>query len=615
MVFTFTAIFITIALALFWGMKNQNEMIKEGSKRYFQQSVKMTQTVLDYELDRVYSLLNAKKFTPQEIEQIKSHDLVAMQQRLNATMPPSLQFSAVIPLDSKEYVTGGVFLYDIDKLVNQIRDKQTITADTELIFYEIGQTAHLFMVATRGIVDSRNGEVVGLYATGIRLSNNIRLINDIKNNADLDAVALYYNDKQIVANSDAKALQESALQDRYEQTVFCDAGIGYRAKLEFGHDVSALNIKMMIANDAIVNTSRDIYKDILFFASFVIAVMVVLLLLINKFLLAPIERLKIYAKEFLESNRSDTGHHLQLNIKEYRQLADYLQELFMQLLSHQEELVLANKKIESDYKVIQNLNNSLEDKVAQKTQELQLQLNQITQKDRLLQEQAKLAAMGEMIDAVAHQWKTPLTSISYYVQNVEFLLEDETLDTQEIRQHLDGIMAKVDHLLDTMDSFREFFRPVSVIEAVSLKKLIDETLLLMQDELLKNQIETEFVGEDMKIFLIPNEFKHILINLINNSKAAFAQNDIAKRVIYFEVRQIDRYEAMIKIEDTAGGIAKEALGRIFEPHFTTKKDSGGTGIGLYVSKLILDKIGAKVEVYNTDHGACFEIRVYNACGI
>ncbi|MGM0624197.1 MAG: sensor histidine kinase, partial [Campylobacterota bacterium] len=347
----------------------------------------------------------------------------------------------------------------------------------------------------------------------------------------------------------------------------------------------------------------------------VIAVIVVLLLLINKLLLAPIERLKIYAKEFLENNNSDTTDELKLNVKEYRQLADYLQELFMQLLRHQEELVVANKKIESDYKVIQNLNNSLEEKVAKKTQELQLQLQQITQKDQLLQEQAKLAAMGEMIDAVAHQWKTPLTSISYYVQNLEFMLEDETLEKKQVQEHLDGIMAKIDHLLDTMDSFREFFRPVSVIEAVSLKKLIDETLLLMHDELLKNQIETEFVGDDMKIFLIPNEFKHILINLINNSKAAFNENDIAKRVIRFEIRKIDNYEAMITIEDTAGGIAKNALGKIFEPHFTTKKDSGGTGIGLYVSKLILDKIGAKVEVYNSDSGACFEIRVYNACGI
>ncbi|MGM0622844.1 MAG: hypothetical protein ACQESH_02375, partial [Campylobacterota bacterium] len=161
-VFTLSAIFVTIALALFWAFKNKNEMIQEGSKRYFEQSVKMTQTVLDYELDRVHSLINAKKFTPKEIEQIKKRDLAAMQERLDATMPPSLHFSAIIPLHSQKYVIGGVFLYDIKELIEQIKDKKTVSADTELIFYETGGNNHLFMIATRGIVDSRNGEVVGL---------------------------------------------------------------------------------------------------------------------------------------------------------------------------------------------------------------------------------------------------------------------------------------------------------------------------------------------------------------------------------------------------------------------------------------------------------------------
>ncbi len=259
--------------------------------------------------------------------------------------------------------------------------------------------------------------------------------------------------------------------------------------------------------------------------------------------------------------------------------------------------------------------NSMDDKIALKKlnnnliKEVRKKIKELRKKDKLMQKQSMDAAMGEMIDAIAHQWKGPLNTIKvlsgYY--EVEFDYKEKP-DLNSLRNVSSQIDAQVEHLLDTLDEFRSFFRPNQESKKISLNNLISSVLLLMKDELIRHNIETSLTGDiDTEVSVIPNEFKHIIINLISNSKDAFEEREIKNRIINFNVQKLEDSKTMLKICDNAGGIEQDTINHIFEANFTTKLEGKGTGIGLYMTKQILDKHKAQANVYNKDNGVCFEI--------
>ncbi|MEA3289325.1 MAG: PAS domain S-box protein [Campylobacterota bacterium] len=258
--------------------------------------------------------------------------------------------------------------------------------------------------------------------------------------------------------------------------------------------------------------------------------------------------------------------------------------------------------------------NSMEDKIQLKKlnenliEEVGNQLNEIRHKDVILQRQSMDAAMGEMIDAIAHQWKGPLNAIKLNTQLYEFEFQyNDTPDIEKLKKVSYQIDEQIDHLLDTLESFRSFFRPDQTFEDIELSKIVESVLMLTKDELIKNNIETNITGDtDLKVSVIPNEFKHIIINLISNSKDAFNENDIKSRDITFEILKTEK-NAILKVCDTAGGIPENIIDNIFKANFTTKEKGKGTGIGLYMTKQIIDKNNADVKVYSIDNGVCFEI--------
>lgn len=259
--------------------------------------------------------------------------------------------------------------------------------------------------------------------------------------------------------------------------------------------------------------------------------------------------------------------------------------------------------------------NSMEDKIALKklngnlVEMVREKINELRKKDKLMQKQSMDAAMGEMIDAIAHQWKGPLNSIKILTASYEVEFDyKEKPDINSLKNISSQIDTQVEHLIDTLDEFRSFFRPNQEFKTVSLSNLINSVLLLMKDELIRHNIETFLTGDaGIEVSVIPNEFKHVIINLISNSKDAFAENNIKDKTIEFKVEQQKDSKVILKICDNAGGIKKDTISHIFEANFTTKSEGKGTGIGLYMTKQILDKHKAKSNVYNKDNGICFEI--------
>jgi signal transduction histidine kinase len=230
----------------------------------------------------------------------------------------------------------------------------------------------------------------------------------------------------------------------------------------------------------------------------------------------------------------------------------------------------------------------------------------VTQKQRkdYLIQQSKLASMGEMIDFIAHQWLQPIHIIKMQTDLLEMNNESNNLGKNEIDEYIKIQVSQIKHLVETLQEFRKFFQNNGESRIVSYKKLVETTLLLMKSKL-KNKIDVIVdIDESTKVEIIENEFKHVLINIINNAIEAFEQNNIKERVLSFELEQLDDVISL-NIIDNAGGIPENVIGNIFKPYFTTKEK--GTGVGLYLSSIIIEKIGGKLDVKNTSNGAKFSL--------
>jgi len=227
--------------------------------------------------------------------------------------------------------------------------------------------------------------------------------------------------------------------------------------------------------------------------------------------------------------------------------------------------------------------------------------------NKMLEQQSKMAAMGEMMDAVAHQWKQPLNALTMYGELLKDDFEDGEVDKKYIAEMLDGVDTQISHMTTTLSEFRDFFRPNQNRSTFNLEKIINSVLLLTKDEFMKNYIIIETkVDENIVIDANENEFKHLVLNIINNSKDAFNENDIKNRKILIKASKNNK-KITITLEDNAGGIPLHVIDKIFEANITTKSAAKGTGIGLYMSSQIVEKMSGKIYVKNLNDGACFYI--------
>lgn len=231
----------------------------------------------------------------------------------------------------------------------------------------------------------------------------------------------------------------------------------------------------------------------------------------------------------------------------------------------------------------------------------------IEAQQRMLEQQSKMASMGEMLDAIAHQWKQPLNALTMYLDIMKSDSEEGIVDKAYIKNIEDGMHAQITHMTTTLNEFRNFFRPNTNINNFNILDALNSVLLLTKDEFLKNMICIE-IDIDAEITLKgnENEFKHLILNLINNSKDAFNEKEMLNRHIFIKAYE-NQQTIYIQLQDDAGGIPKDAMKEIFEANFTTKKLGKGTGIGLYMSSQIVKKMNGQIDVKNVDDGACFYI--------
>jgi len=235
--------------------------------------------------------------------------------------------------------------------------------------------------------------------------------------------------------------------------------------------------------------------------------------------------------------------------------------------------------------------------------EVQRQTNEILQKDKIVQEQSKLAAMGEMVGAIAHQWRQPLNSLNINIENLDDDYADGLIDNKFIDNFIKKQTQTIRFMSQTIDDFRNFFRVDKIKRVFSVKEAIS-SIISMQNAQLKNyNIEVNISGQDFTIETIESEFKQTILNIISNAKDALISNKITYGKIDIILKEYTIY-----IEDNAGGIPDDILYRIFEPYFTTKEQGKGTGMGLYMSKMIIENnLNGTLKVENIKDGARFTI--------
>jgi two-component system, NtrC family, C4-dicarboxylate transport sensor histidine kinase DctB len=230
------------------------------------------------------------------------------------------------------------------------------------------------------------------------------------------------------------------------------------------------------------------------------------------------------------------------------------------------------------------------------------------EKEQLLVQKSKFIALGEMISNIAHQWRQPLSELSSIMMFIRFKYNIGALDKETMEKKSKEADKVLEYMSHTIDDFRNFFMPKKEKEEFFLLREVETVMNIISSTLSNYNIKIETkIDENIQIKTYLNEYKQVLLNIINNAKDILIEKNIKNPLIQISAYEEETY-VVVYIEDNGGGVLVEPKGKIFEPYFTTKEDSNGTGIGLYMSKIIVDKnMKGKLRVRNTQNGAKFAI--------
>ena len=302
----------------------------------------------------------------------------------------------------------------------------------------------------------------------------------------------------------------------------------------------------------------------------------------------------------IEAERNDSGDIIRslavmVDITDRKRAQLEIEELNKSLALRAAEIAEANCQLEK-------LNNSLEEK-------LRDEVKKNRNMDFMLIEQSRLAAMGEMIGNIAHQWRQPLNAVSLIIQDLEESYEYGEFSEEYLKASVRQAMDVIAHMSQTINDFRNFFKPNKEVLHFSVKETIQRAINFVAGSLNDCNIRLD-VDMENDVFVCgqPNEYSQVILNILNNAREACIGRQVAdaKIAVYLDK---EGEKSVVTITDNAGGIPEEIIGKVFDPYFSTK-ESGGTGIGLYMSKTIIEKhMKGCLSVRNSGSGAEFRIEV------
>ncbi|MBK5275681.1 MAG: response regulator [Desulfuromonadales bacterium] len=300
-----------------------------------------------------------------------------------------------------------------------------------------------------------------------------------------------------------------------------------------------------------------------------------------------------------------------------RQILDLLLSTYEAAIHKNDELIMAQDELNL-------VNERLENLVAERTADLvatienlkvetierMRALEALREKEQMLIQQSRLAAMGEMIGNIAHQWRQPLNTLGLIVQQAPLYFNLGKLDKDFVDSSAKKSMDIIRHMSQTIDDFSNFFKPDKEKVIFKLNEVLAKTLLLIEGSIGSQGISIEIdAREELDLYGYPNEFSQVLINILANARDALMERDVEGPKVTITLGREGK-RVVVCIADNAGGITLEIMDKIFDPYFTTKGPDKGTGVGLFMSKTIIEKnMGGRLSVRNIANGAEFRIEV------
>lgn len=263
---------------------------------------------------------------------------------------------------------------------------------------------------------------------------------------------------------------------------------------------------------------------------------------------------------------------------------------------HEELLALQQKQLEE-------INSSLESRIEKAVAELR-------EKDDLLIQQNRLSAMSEMISNIAHQWRQPLNNIGLIVQSLQLAFRANDLSVEELDGDIADTMKILQQMSEMIDDFRNFFSHEDVTSSFIVNELVSHLLFFVEPSLKSKGIRIQLDEEpDVTAVGYPNEYVQAFLNLILNARDELLEHRVENPLITIRIFE-ENGRSTVTVRDNGYGISEDVLPKIFDPYFTTKGQGNGVGIGLYMSKMIIEKkMHGSLSARNVDGGAEFRIEV------
>lgn len=244
-------------------------------------------------------------------------------------------------------------------------------------------------------------------------------------------------------------------------------------------------------------------------------------------------------------------------------------------------------------------------------QKVQAEIVKRQEQEQLLIRQSRLAAMGEAMSSIAHHWRQPLNALAANVQDLPDAQKHGEMTVNYLNHVVDNSMRLINEMSGTIDAFKNFFRPDGNRVAFSVSQAVQRTLTVLSPTFTNNLVTVETYYEDNPLVEgYPNEFAQVILHLLSNAVDAMLERQSSVRRISLWVGKAENGKARVQICDSAGGIDPAMLGKIFEPYVSTKQKSHGSGVGLYMAKMIIEwNMQGTITARNEGEGACFTIEV------
>jgi two-component system, NtrC family, sensor kinase len=285
------------------------------------------------------------------------------------------------------------------------------------------------------------------------------------------------------------------------------------------------------------------------------------------------------------------------------------------------QLENSQKKLRQSHFELEKKVKDRTSKLVEKTKELGILNEQLdirikdaveknSEQEQLLIQQSRMAAMGEMIGNIAHQWRQPLNALGLVLQNLYYSYEIGELDKEQLERSMAKGKKLTMNMSKTIDDFRNFFKPDKTLETFKISENITNTFELISASFKNHNITFECSLDDtIEVIGYPNEFAQVVLNILTNSKDALISNEIRDAKVRV-VSYLQDKNVIVEIADNAGGISESIITKIFDPYFTTKEKDAGTGIGLYMSKMIIEKnMNGFLSAQNDSDGVIFTIKI------